>query len=143
MRERQKGRPLRIWCFWRDLQGLGRHLSEKAFFRGGCRQAQRLGKSEDFPLPLLLLKLELDHGLRPRPTEQGLSLSDGARFVPTIGEILSLESEVPSHARRPKIWRLFINRLPELRRDRRSSQERLRSAGLSGPEPDKVRSGNH
>lgn len=142
MGEAERETSLRSWCFWRDLPGLGGHLSGRAFFRG-CREAQRLGKSEDFPLTLLLLKLERDHGQRPRRIDPGLPLSDGARFVPTIGEILSVEPEVLSHARRPQVWRLFINRLPEFRCDRRSSRERLRSAGFSGPDPDTVRSGSH
>lgn len=85
----------------------------------------------------------MDHGLRIHRVDLGLSLMDGARFVPTLAEILSMEPEVPSQERRPKVWRLFINRLPEFRWDRRSSRERLRSAGLTGPKLDAVRSGSH
>lgn len=128
-RDAEREAPLRSWCFWRDPRGLGRLLSGTAFFRG-CRE-----KAKTPPAPVILLKLEPDRGLRTRRVDPGLSLSDGARFVPTVGEILSVEPEVPSHARRPKVWRLFINRLPEFLWDRRSSRERLRSAGLTGPEP--------
>lgn len=95
------------------------------------------------PPPLLLLVLEWDLGLRLHRVDLGLSLSGGARFVPTVGKILSTEPEVSSHERRPKVWRLFINRLPEFRWDRRSSRERLSCAGLTGPDLDAVRSGSH
>lgn len=50
----------------------------------GLPEAQRLGKSEGSPLPLLQFKMKWDPGLRPRRVDPSLSLSDEARFVPTI-----------------------------------------------------------
>lgn len=86
MRERQKGRPLcTVGVSGGIRRAWGKHLSGKAFFPG-CREAQRLGKSEGSLLPLSLLKLEWDRGLRTRRVDPSLSLSDGARFGPTISE---------------------------------------------------------
>lgn len=123
------------WCFWRDSQGLGRHRESRL---PGLPEAQRPGKSEGSPHSPLAAQTGMESKLATSSRRPGLSLSGGARLVPTIADILNAE---PSRARRPKVWRLFTHRLPEFRGDRRSCRERL-SAGPSGPEPGAVRSGS-
>lgn len=134
-RERQRGRPLGAVGVSGGILRAGTGISPGKHFSGATRGAEA-GKKRRLPPPPFTAQTGMGSWLATSSRRPGPLPERWSPLRPNY-QILSLELEVPSHARWPKVWRLFINRLPEFRWDR-SSRETLRSAGLSGPEHEAV-----
>lgn len=69
--------------FLAGSSGLGWHPSGKAFFRGYQRRAEAR-KKRRLPYPAFTAQTGMRSWLAASSRRPGLSLSDGARFVPNI-----------------------------------------------------------